>query len=253
MTTTTAAPVRFDIGHVFSRTFGVLSANLLPFLLLAMFFSAAPAFLVSLVQTQFSTNLPLGEEQALNFASVAIQLGLGYMLSAALVRGTIVDLDGRKASIGDSLAVGLKYAIPAFIIAMIVGFGVVLGLILLVIPGIFLALAWSVSTQVLVIERKGIFGSISRSAALTRGHRWSILGLMVCFILLAIAISIPFGIAGTATSFALGGAAWPKLVATAIASAVGTTLNAIMLTAAYAELRGAREGVGVNELAAVFD
>ena len=83
-----------------------------------------------------------------------VQMALGYVLTAALVRGTIVDLDGRKASLGDCLAAGMRYAAPASPWPWSAGFAHVVGLSLFIVPGVILMLAWSVATPVLVVERK---------------------------------------------------------------------------------------------------
>jgi hypothetical protein len=52
-----------------------------------------------------------------------------------------------------------------------VGIRVVIGLICLIIPGIIMALMYSLAVPVAVLERTRISESLSRSADLTRGHR----------------------------------------------------------------------------------
>jgi hypothetical protein len=229
--------VRFEIGRVFTRTFGVIGANLGPFLALAILFQAVPAALVSL--GTFYAKAHTGADLSLvRDAVMLVRVALGYVLTAAIVRGAIVDLDGRKASLGDCLSMGLGYFV---------------GLILLIVPGVILMLAWSVATPVLVIERKGVFGSLSRSAELTRGHRWSMLGLYVCMGLLMIVLSLPCGLVTGIVSAMTPGNLVPALIFSSLVSAVEAMFIAVALTAAYTELRGSREGVGVAELASVFD
>ena len=62
-------------------------------------------------------------------------------------------------------------------------------------PGVLLALAWSVAAPVLVMERTGVFGAFTRSAELTRNHRGAIFALailagVVGFIIQALATGI---------------------------------------------------------------
>jgi hypothetical protein len=61
------------------------------------------------------------------------------------------------------------------IISMNVGVRVTLGFLLLIVPGILLTLRYSLTIPVAVLEEKGVSGSLSRSATLTKGHRGRIL------------------------------------------------------------------------------
>lgn len=253
MTATTGGISHFDMGRVFTRTFGVVGANFLPFFVLALLFGFVPAVVVAVGPEYLSPDLDTQAEGGIKALAGILQFGLSYVLAAALTRGTIDDLDGRKASIGKCLTTGLKYAFPAFIVALVGGVAVLLGLILFVIPGIIMAIAWSMSTPALVIERTGIFGALSRSAQLTRGHRWALLGLMICFVLVMIAILILVGAVGAGVGFAVGEPHLATQIGSALGGSLGALLGAVMFTTAYAELRGARDGVGVSELASVFD
>jgi hypothetical protein len=67
-------------------------------------------------------------------------------------------------------------------IMALVGLGVGVGLLLLVIPGIYLALTWSLAIPVAVLEGTGLNGTVSRSATLTKGDR---LRILVIYVLLA--------------------------------------------------------------------
>lgn len=58
----------------------------------------------------------------------------------------------------------------------------------LIVPGIILWLGWSMSVPVLIQERRGVFGSMSRSRALTKGNRWSLFGLFLILVIIAMVI-----------------------------------------------------------------
>jgi predicted permease len=49
------------------------------------------------------------------------------------------------------------------------------GLALLVVPGLFVLVRWSVIVPVIVVEGRGMRESFSRSNALVRGHSWTVL------------------------------------------------------------------------------
>jgi uncharacterized membrane protein len=128
--------------------------------------------------------------------------------------------------------------------------------LLLVIPGIILALRWAVAVPACVVENKGPLQSMSRSAELTKGHRWKIFGLWVLLTIAAIVILIIAGVlAGLGVIVAPEGlgrvliAGIISLILTAIVTAYSYVLNSMI----YHDLRIAKEGVGTEEIAAVFD
>jgi hypothetical protein len=57
----------------------------------------------------------------------------------------------------------------------------VLGFVLLLAPGTYLLIVWSVAIPVVVLERPGGLRALTRSSDLVRGHRWKVLVLAVLF------------------------------------------------------------------------
>ena len=67
----------------------------------------------------------------------------------------------------------------------------VIGFLLLIVPGLFLVTRWALIPAVIVIEKRSAGDSFDRSWELTRGYGWTILGsLLVSFILYAIATGV---------------------------------------------------------------
>ena len=64
--------------------------------------------------------------------------------------------EGRPPTLGEMLSIGLRFAIPATIVQGLYTLGLILGMVLLVVPGIIVALMWVLVTPVLVIERLSI-------------------------------------------------------------------------------------------------
>ena len=83
------------------------------------------------------------------------------------------------------------------LISMNVGVRVMLGLMLLIVPGIVLALRYSLAIPVAVLEEVGVSDALSRSATLTKGHLGRVL---VIYVLLFVLILI-------------GSMLWPSLTA----------------------------------------
>ena len=141
-------------------------------------------------------------------------------------------------------------------ISILVGFGVAIGFMLLIVPGIILALRWAVAVPACVVENKGPLESMRRSAELTKGHRWKIFGIWVLIAIVAVVVLI---IAGTLAG--LGVVAAPQglgrvviaAVISLILTAIVTAYSYVLNTMIYHDLRTVKEGVGTEEIAAVFD
>ena len=62
-----------------------------------------------------------------------------------------------------------------------------IGLVLLIVPGLFLLTIWSVTAPVVVLERTGVFAAFTRSRELVRGNGWQVLAvILVVFVGLAV-------------------------------------------------------------------
>jgi len=72
-----------------------------------------------------------------------------------------------------------------FVVSVSSGFLVILGLILLIVPGEYLFLRYSM-TRFAVIDGAGIQESFRISARITEGIKWRLLGLIVVFVLINI-------------------------------------------------------------------
>jgi hypothetical protein len=114
-----------------------------------------------------------------------------------LVQGALVEVardvrDGRaERTIGETYQV-VGPRLPALIVAgILAGIGVAIGLLLLIIPGLFLLTIWSMIIVVIVIEGRSAGDSFGRSREIVRGHGWEVFGLIVItFLLVAISTGI---------------------------------------------------------------
>jgi Membrane domain of glycerophosphoryl diester phosphodiesterase len=118
------------------------------------------------------------------FATLVLYLGA----SAASQGATVVAVSkvhlGTDTSISEAFA-GIKGRILYLALIMIgVGIGVGIGFVLLIVPGIILALMWALTIPVAVLEDKGLRDATARSAELTKGNRWRIFMVYFLFIVL---------------------------------------------------------------------
>jgi hypothetical protein len=116
-------------------------------------------------------------------------------------------------------------------------------------------LAWAVIVPVLVVERTGVFGTFGRSAELTKGHRWAILGLAVVVWLISLVLGLAILPFQSALVLPGGGilAMTPLLIVNGVVNVITTTIIAVGTASVYYELRSIKEGIGPEQLAAVFD
>src|SRR5947209_9913523 len=131
------------------------------------------------------------------------------LLATWLFTGMIVELvadirDGRRdSSVGALLRAVTPVLGRLILVALVAGIGIVVGLLLIVIPGLILIMVWSVAAPVVVLERPPGLGALRRSRELVRGNGWQVFGtIFVLTILVAIVSGIIEAIAESAGSAA---------------------------------------------------
>ena len=256
----------FEIGRVISRAFDVIANNAVTFLTLAVVMSLptiAFRYFSAFQSNQLAgAFVPLGPN---GYTSVAGTMALGLfiyyifanLLQAALTHGTIVALNGRKAGIGECLTTGLRHAIPLAVITFLASLGLILGFILLVVPFFILLTMWAVLTPVRVAEQTSIGETFSRSAELTSGFRWHIFGLLVIYIVALWLVGLVVGLVSGITMIGSGGGIASFSTVYVVANGIGTIITSLfgatLIASTYYELRMAKEGIGPEQLAAVFE
>jgi Membrane domain of glycerophosphoryl diester phosphodiesterase len=119
-----------------------------------------------------------------------------FWVQGALVAAVQDVRDGRiDTSIGD-LYDHVRPRLPALIAAgVLAALGIIGGLILLIVPGLYLLTRWILIAPVIVLEGRSAGESFGRSTELVRGRGWSVFGvIVVTFLLAAIAHAIFLGV-----------------------------------------------------------
>jgi hypothetical protein len=264
MTTAAAPSGRFEIGRVISRTFNSVGDNILSLLIISVLLVAAPAAAVAWIQQAFLTNQGIavsGVSAVITDGAASLVLGLLQFALQAAAQGAIFYcvvsyLSGRRAVLGDAISTGLAHWWRLWLVGVCTTFMTVLGAFAFLIPGIMLAIRWSVSLPVQVVENKGVFESMGRSAELTKGRRWSIFGLMLIVVIMIWILEfalIAVFIRPTAGLIAGMNAPLFRVLFAPIVGLITTPIFSAGYAALYYELRSTREGVGVEALASVFD
>jgi multisubunit Na+/H+ antiporter MnhG subunit len=255
---TFARPEKFQIGRVFNNSFSVIGRNIVLTVGLALLFSGLPTVLMQLwTESRMQAILAVDPGAAadpafafrnswISFVAIFISSIFALLLQSALVRATIEDLNGKRPTFGDSLQIAIRFLLPTLGIGFLVALGSGLAMIALIVPGIILWLGWSVSVPVLIQERLGVVGSMSRSRALTKGSRWSLFGLFLVLIIIAMVIQ---GAAGVVVYLFHGIAA---AIVAGLVQSVMSMLLSVAAAVSYVELRQVKEGTSVDELAEIF-
>jgi hypothetical protein len=124
----------------------------------------------------------------------------------------------------------LPVLLPLLAIAVLAGVAVGIGLILLIVPGLFLATIWSVVVPVFVLERPGIAGSFDRSRALVRGYGWPVFGTLLLVVLISLLGAIFAAIVSVDPTSAVG--SFVQLVITSLV----TPATALIMGGLYFQL-----------------
>lgn len=181
------------------------------------------------------------------FSVIAVGLLNGYIMHIVAQR-----YRGLEVSIGDAISVAIRSSLPIIGTTILITLGYIAGAIMLVIPYLIFMTMWSVAIPALVIERLSPFGAMKRSQELTKGSRWSIF-----FLILIV------GMASSVLNFALSGfnlnalsgseTSLTVLIPQSIVSLLTSVVSGAGVAILYSELRSIKEGIGEDQLAAVFD
>jgi hypothetical protein len=153
---------------------------------------------------------------------------------------------GRATTLGEAYRGSLRRALALAGTFLLMGLGVVLGMILLVIPGIYLAIAWMLAIQIVMLE--GIAGSsaLSRSRALLRSHMWRALGITVL-------AAIVGGVISMLLQLLVSGIPIVRSVASAIAQSVAMAFYTGVGVVLYFDLRCRKENFDLEHLAQLVE
>jgi hypothetical protein len=176
-----------DITGVLDDAFRLYIASLktvLPLSLLSAILSVLP---------QAATTVMGINPETTDFSATLAIVGIGIfiiIMMAVLVMyaGLMLQMDafakGQSLSSGDAVMGGLPLFLPVLVSSLLYGFGIVIGFILLLVPGIILSVYWSLFLPAAVLDKAGMVGSLARSYQLIRGSWWRTTILLTVFTLI---------------------------------------------------------------------
>jgi hypothetical protein len=158
-----------------------------------------------------------------------------FLLQATLVKAVQDVRDGRvDLSIGETMRAAAPYILSVAGASILAGIAITIGLILIIVPGLYLITIWAVIVPVIVLEGSGVFASFGRSQQLVRGRGWHVFGTLVLVWIILLVVQLVLGLIFTAL---------PDALSNGLSSVISGTLIspfiALVVTLVYYRLSGA--------------
>lgn len=177
---------------------------------------------------------------------------------AAIIYCAVRTLRAEPPTIGQAARRALPKIAPVAAVILLGGLAAAAGTLLLVVPGIVLWLMFWVAVPAAVVEG-GVVSALRRSHELTRGHKWTILGLAIV-LMLAMWLGALVVMAGPMiASVAAAGLVWEfiamfaQLGAALLVQVLAWAVWGVVVAASYYHLRLAAEGGSGRDIVDVFD
>ena len=237
------------LGDILDTTFSLYRDNFVLFAGIAAVIVIAQAILRALVNA--------GTSGILNYLlGFAITFAFGALLTGALARAAAARYLGRPMTITEAFA-GISGAVFTTLIVTSIIYGLVvgIGLVLLVIPGVYFFVRFIFVPQAVVLEGKSVGAAFGRSSQLVQGSWWRVFGIaLVVYLIVAIII-------GVVASIVVGGLVVGSVVGAAIAAVVVSAILGILIepvqyiamTLLYFDLRIRKECFDLQNLANTLD
>jgi hypothetical protein len=235
----------FRVDRVFRQTSAVFSRNF-PIFFAVTAVARVPDLLVSKLGSPTAVTSSSG--MLWRLLDVFVFIVCSTLAEAVVLRAAFEDMRGRRAQLTKSIRAVLGSTVSVVGLAMFMAFGIMVGAFFLVVPALFLLTMWYVATPACVVERLTVSKSIDRSAQLTRGHRYKIFG-MIMFLFIADAVGA--GILDAVLR--LGGSAVLTKTGVFIWNSAWAAFYAVFGVVTYHDLRVAKEGTDIHQIASVFD
>src|SRR5829696_3475361 len=173
-----------------------------------------------------------------------VALVLYQVLTGAITRNIATDVAGQDLGLEQSYRFGFARLGPILVISILVGLATLVGLIVFILPGIYIGVRLAVSTQALIVEDKRGTKAMGRSWDLVGGHWWQVaLTLVVAGLLTGVinaVITAPFS----------AGAWLIQGIAAAVATTVTLPYGALVGVLMYLDLRARTERLHLDTLKA---
>jgi hypothetical protein len=197
----------------------------------------AIAFVIYVAAAIVAGLLSLAHVVGLLLAEI-VELFAAFLLQATLVKAVQDVRDGRAdLSIGETVSAAMPYIWSVAAASILAGIAITIGLILIIVPGLWLITIWAVIIPCIVIEHTGALNSFGRSRQLVRGHGWHVFGTLVLVFIIMIVVNIVLGIIFSALPLV-----WRNGLSTVVSGTLVSPFIALVVTLIYYRLVGSTAG-----------
>jgi len=169
-----------------------------------------------------------------------VSIVAAFVLQATLVKAVQDVRDGHAdLSIGQTVNEALPFIASVAGASILAGIAITIGLLLLIVPGLFLITIWAVIVPVIIIERSGALASFGRSRQLVRGHGWHVFGTLVLVYIIMLVVNIVLSLIFSALPHVLGSG-----LSSVISGTLISPFLAIVVTLVYYRLVGVSVAAG---------
>ena len=230
-----------DITALFRDSLGVYFRHVLIFIAL----SAAvvvPVYLV--VQGVGLEHFTASYDESPTLAETAVPtvvrfLVVGPLITAICIYALRSVAQGGRPGAGESLVSGFEAFTPLFLAVLLAALGIALGLLLLIVPGIYVAVRWFFVPQTVVLDGARGPQALAQSSQTVQGFWWRTFGLVIMVNLAAVVPGIVLAAPFTAIASSTDRAIW-SMIGTICAESVTTPFVALFSTFLYYDLRARR-------------
>jgi len=209
-----------------------------------------------------SHNLALAEVAAALVLIVLRLLAVVAAMAATIMVVSAVYLD-RPIGVSEAYRRVSGMLLRLFFIMIGMSIGIGIGVVLLIVPGIILALMWSLAIPVAVLEDTGLGESLSRSRYLTAGHRGRVFAIYLLYLAILVALefslAVPIGAlaaikgASTAAFLRSSAGALIEYVFGFVVGALVTPVLTIALSLLYYDERVRKEAFDIQLMMSALD
>jgi hypothetical protein len=166
------------------------------------------------------------------------------VLTGAITRAVAAEVAGEDPGVEQSYRFGFHRFWSVLLVSVLVGLAIIGGLILFIIPGIYIGVRLAVSIEALVVEGRRGTEAMGRSWELVGGHWWhAFFTLLVAGLLTGVVnavITAPFGNAGW----------FVQAIAAAVATVITLPYGVLVGVLLYLDLRARKENLNIERLRA---
>src|SRR5919107_3233125 len=166
------------------------------------------------------------------------------VLTGAITRAVAAEVAGEDPGVEQSYRFGFHRLGSVLLVSVLVGLATVAGLILLIIPGIYIGVRLAVSIEALVVEGRRGTEAMGRSWELVGGHWWHAFGALVVAGLLT-------GVVNAVITTPFNNTSWfVQAIAAAVATVITMPYGVLVGVLLYLDLRAHKETLTLEGLRA---